>query len=65
MSLKVLVIGYGSIGKRHADIPGLERNDTYRAQHRAILEDDSSLVCTFEEGLETMQLIDSIRSFNT
>ena len=43
--------------------PELEKNDTYCAQHRAILNDDSSLVCTFEEGLETMGLIDRIRSF--
>ena len=43
--------------------PELERNDTYRAQHQAILSNDSSLVCTFEQGLETMTLIDRVRSF--
>ena len=43
--------------------PELKRNDTYRAQHQAILEDDLSLVCTFKDGLETMNLIDRVRSF--
>ena len=42
----------------------LERNQTYRAQHQAILDDDLSWLCTYEEGLETMHLIDNIRSFN-
>ena len=43
--------------------PELGENDTYCAQHRAILDNDPSLVCTFEEGLQTMGLIDRIRSF--
>ena len=45
--------------------PELGRNDTYRAQHQAILEDDLSLVCTLKEGLETMGLIDRVRSFGS
>ena len=45
--------------------PELESNETYRAQHKAILEDDPSFLCTYVEGLETMRLIDSIRSFNS
>jgi predicted dehydrogenase len=44
--------------------PESERNETYRAQHKAILEDDLSYLCTYGEGLEIMRLIDSIRSFN-
>ena len=44
--------------------PKLGSNNTYRAQHQAIFEGDSSLVCTFEEGLATMDLIERIRSFN-
>jgi hypothetical protein len=43
--------------------PDLERNDTYRAQHRAALGDDYSCLCTYEEGLETMRLIERVRSF--
>ena len=39
----------------------LERNDTYREQHRAILEGDLSRVCSFEEGLNIMRLIENIR----
>ncbi len=44
--------------------PEHEWNDTYFAQHKAIIEDDRSCVCTYKEGLETMRLIDSIRPFN-
>ena len=44
--------------------PELVRNETYRAQHKAILEDDLSYLCTYGEGLEIMRLIDGIRSFN-
>ena len=44
--------------------PNFKRNDTYRAQHRAALEDDRSTLCTYEEGLETMRLVESIRSFS-
>jgi CMP-N,N'-diacetyllegionaminic acid synthase len=43
--------------------PELDRDDTYLAQHRAILTDDFSKVCTFSESQNTMKLIDSIRSF--
>ena len=45
--------------------PQLQRNDTYLAQHKAIINGDFSNVCTYKEGLETMRLIDSIRSFNS
>ena len=45
--------------------PDMRLNDTYRAQHRAIIEDDSSFACTFKEGLETMGLIERIRSFGS
>ena len=45
--------------------PKLGPNDTYQAQHKAIIEDDQSYVCVFAEGLQTMRLIDSIRSFNS
>ena len=45
--------------------PELERNETYRAQHKAILEDHLSYLCTYGEGLEIMRLIDGIRSFNS
>jgi|TARA_B100000315_G_scaffold260430_1_gene321747 CMP-N,N'-diacetyllegionaminic acid synthase len=43
--------------------PEFERNDTYLAQHQAILEDEKTCLCTYAEGLETMRLIDRIRSF--
>ena len=45
--------------------PQLQRNDTYLAQHKAIINGNYSNVCTYKEGLETMRLIDSIRSFNS
>ena len=40
-----------------------ESDDTYRAQHRAILEGDFKKICSFEEGLETMCLIENIRKW--
>jgi len=43
--------------------PDFERNETYIAQHRAVIEDDHSIICTYEEGLETMRLVENIRSF--
>ena len=43
--------------------PELERNATYRDQHQAIISGDSKVVCTFNEGIEIMDLIDRIRSF--
>ena len=43
--------------------PNLERNETYRAQHRAALEGDWKNICTFEDGLNTMRLIENIRGW--
>ena len=43
--------------------PDLERNDTFRAEHRAALENDHTSLCTYEEGLATMRLVENIRSF--
>ena len=42
----------------------LKHNDTYHAQHEAIINNDKSLVCTYDQGIQTMELIDKIRSFN-
>lgn len=45
--------------------PELKRNYTYLEQHRAIIiENSQSFVCTYTEGLETMRLIENIRSIN-
>jgi len=43
--------------------PDLQRDDTYLAQHRAILAGEASSACTYAEALETMRLIDTIRSY--
>ena len=43
--------------------PDFNRNDTYRAEHRAVLEGNTSKICTFNEGLQTMHLIESIRAW--
>ena len=40
----------------------LDRNSMYKAQHLAAIEDSSSTICSYEEGLETMLLIEKIRS---
>jgi len=37
----------------------MDRDSTYRAQHEAVLEGDSGMLCGLNEGLETVRLIDS------
>ncbi len=44
--------------------PNLARNGTYRAQHLAVLKGDVNKVCSFEEGLNTMRLIEDIRTWH-
>lgn len=44
-------------------LPGLERNDTYRLQHEAVLKGDETKICNYKQGLETMRLIENIRSW--
>jgi len=34
-------------------------DDTYRCQHQAMLADDSSIICSFEEGLDVVRMIDA------
>jgi len=36
-----------------------ERNDTYRAMHQAILSGNTSTLCSLEEGVEILKLIDA------
>ena len=43
--------------------PELDRNETYRVQHKAILKGDTTNICTFNEGLNTMCLIEKIRTW--
>ena len=43
--------------------PNLERNETYQAMHHAVLAGDESYICNFEQGLQTMVLIQRIRSW--
>ena len=38
--------------------------DTYIEQHKDILKEDFSRVCSYKEGLEVMNLIDKIQKFN-
>ena len=42
--------------------PALGRNDSYCGQHRAVLEGELSYVCTYQEGVDTMRLIDLVRA---
>ena len=42
----------------------LERNETYRAMHHAVLEGDFSNICNYDQGLQTMVLIERIRSWS-
>ena len=47
---------YQSISFNH-----ITRDDTFRRMHEAVILRDSNL-CTYEEGLEIMKLIEAIRS---
>jgi predicted dehydrogenase len=38
----------------------IERDLTYREQHRAILDDRKDTLCTFQEGMEVMEMIHAI-----
>lgn len=42
--------------------PELDRNSTYLAQHRALMNGNRLIPCNYEEGLQTMGLIDEIRN---
>lgn len=42
--------------------PDLDRNQIYRTMHHAVLKGDYSTVCSFDQGLQTMSLIEHIRS---
>lgn len=46
------------------DFSDLNINEIYRMEHEAILSGDSSLACTFDQGLEMMHMIDRIRNFD-
>ena len=43
--------------------PDLNRDDSYIAQHKAILNNDETFICSYQEGLNTLNLIDDIRSW--
>lgn len=43
----------------------VERNDTYRSQHIAILTDELANVCTFKEGFNLMEMIKSAETAST
>lgn len=43
--------------------PNLDRNETYCAQHLSLIGGNKENLCTFQEGLRTMQLIDNIRKW--
>ena len=47
----------------HHAWPELEKNATYTTQHRAILSGNAGNVCAYEEGLETMRLIETIKTW--
>lgn len=41
----------------------IDENYTYRTQHRALLNDNYSKSCTYNEGLQLISIIDKIRKF--
>ena len=40
----------------------VERNDTYNAQHAAMLKDDNTIICDISEGLKVMRMIDAVEN---
>jgi len=44
--------------------PDYNLNESYLLQHNAIINGDISNVCSYKEGLQTMLMIDNIKSFN-
>ncbi|MBF0238888.1 MAG: Gfo/Idh/MocA family oxidoreductase [SAR324 cluster bacterium] len=58
MSMKAdLVNNTLTIGQEVLSFP-VQRNDTYRFMHQAILEGQESSVCSFQEGLAILELIE-------
>lgn len=45
--------------------PNFQRNDTYRAQHEAVLQGNLNNLCTYQEGLTILRLIEKIRTFHS
>tara|TARA_B100001964_G_C13970341_1_gene481636 strand:- start:82 stop:762 length:681 start_codon:yes stop_codon:yes gene_type:complete len=43
--------------------PDININSTYMSEHEAILSGNFSNVCSFEEGIKTIKLIDKIKTF--
>lgn len=43
----------------------LNRNYTYEAQHYALINDERKYLCTYIEGMNTLKLINKIRSFSS
>jgi predicted dehydrogenase len=44
---------------RNTEAFNVERDDTYRMMHAAVLAGDTQMLCTVEEGLRTMKLIEA------
>ena len=62
ISQKLVVTMGGS--KSEFSWPDLERDQTHRAMHLAVMSDDYSDICKFDQGVQTMTLIESIRSWS-
>ncbi len=45
--------------------PNLEKNAIYLAEHEALLSGNTVNACTYDEGMETMSLINSIREWRS
>lgn len=58
-SVRTDLIGGGYEVDGHGETLVLERDATYRAEHQAMLDGDQTVLCSFEEGLETTGTIDA------
>ena len=62
--IKATVTIHDQAGRQHRTFADLQRNYSYEKQHSAVLAADSATLCTYADGLETMQLINNIRQWN-
>ena len=59
---KISFFSDGSL--KHESFSNFQMSDTYLDEHEAILNDKISDLCTFEDGLGTLELIEKVRSLS-
>lgn len=63
-TIEVDLVGGTVVVDREIETFAVERDQTYREMHRAILNKDVTMLCTVEEGVATLQLIEAAERAN-